>query len=196
MQKLAKKIVEVMKECGHVAKNGSNDYHHYDYAKAADVMAMVNDSLTKHGIMTTAETNLLEMREVTTSKGNSETLATVETIVTLIDSESGEILKIKGLGSGQDAGDKGIAKAQTQAIKYTFLSSFAIATGDDPEADTRVDEVMNNKTRARTSATTTKNKPVCHDCGVTITQRVADFSKSKFGKHLCMNCQKLRETAA
>ena len=142
MKNLAKKLVEVMKDCGHVSKNGSNDFHKYKYATAADVLSLVNDSLTKHGIMFAVDSNLIEMREVTTAKGNSERLATVETVVTLTDSDSGEQVKIKGLGSGQDAGDKSVMKAQTAAIKYAFLLSFAISTGDDPEADTHTDEVM------------------------------------------------------
>ena len=36
MQKIAKKFVEVMKECSHVAKNGTNDYHKYKYVTADD----------------------------------------------------------------------------------------------------------------------------------------------------------------
>ena len=32
MRKLAAKLVKVMAECSYVAKNGSNDFHHYKYA--------------------------------------------------------------------------------------------------------------------------------------------------------------------
>ncbi|MBR0289704.1 MAG: hypothetical protein IJQ82_12060 [Selenomonadaceae bacterium] len=56
-------------------------------------------------------------------------------VITLLDPDSGETLPIKGLGFGQDAGDKAVAKAQTMAIKYAYLNSLAIATNDDPEAD-------------------------------------------------------------
>ena len=38
--------------------------------------------------MSAVDSNLIEMREVTTAKGNSENLATVETIVTLTDPEA------------------------------------------------------------------------------------------------------------
>ena len=188
MQKLAKKFVDVMKECGHVAKNGENSFHNYKYATAADVLAMVNDSLTKHGIMTAVETNLLDMREVTTAKGNREILATVETVITFIDSDSGESTKIKGIGSGQDAGDKSVAKAQTQAIKYTYLDSFAIATDDDPEADIRVDEVMHSNK--------SKNSCVCDDCGKPISQKIADYSQNKFSRFLCFDCQRSQSNVA
>lgn len=37
-KKPAKKIVEVMRECSHVTKNGSNDFHRYKYATASDVL--------------------------------------------------------------------------------------------------------------------------------------------------------------
>lgn len=201
MKNLAKKMVEVMKECRHVAKSGTNNFHNYKYDTAADVLEMVNESLTKHGIFTTVETNFLELREVKTAKGNTEILASVETVVTLIDSDSGETATIKGVGSGQDAGDKSLAKAQTQALKYTYRNSFAIATGDDPEADTHTDEVMSgNRNSAQYNATTQKAKTSasysCSDCGAYISQKVADYSKSKFGKYLCMDCQKIFKHAA
>ena len=93
MKNLSKKFVEVMKDCGHVAKNGFNSFHNYKYATAADVLQLVNSALTKYGIMSAVETNLIEIREVTTTKGNSENLATVETVVTLTDSDSGDRLR-------------------------------------------------------------------------------------------------------
>lgn len=185
-----------MKDCSHVSKNGTNDFHHYDYATAADVLQMVNESLTKHGIASVVSTSLVDFRDVTTAKGNIEHLATVEVAVTLIDSESGESVIIKSLGSGQDAGDKACAKAQTMAIKYAYLTSFAIATGDDPEADSHTDEVMANNKNSSTNNFKTDNKLLCHDCGKPLSQNVANFSKSKFGKFLCMDCQKSQKAVA
>ena len=194
MKNLAKKLVDVMKDCGHVSKNGSNDFHKYKYATAADVLQLVNSALTKYGIMSAVETNLIEIREVRTTKGNSENLATVETTVILTDSDSGEQVKIKGLGSGQDAGDKSVMKAQTAAIKYAFLLSFAISTGDDPEADSHTDVVMTgNKNNFQP---TSHHSLTCSDCGKSISQKIADYSQAKFGKFLCYDCQQsLRKVA-
>ena len=210
MQKLAKKFVEVMRECSYIAKTGSNNFHNYKYATSADVMGKVNAALTKHGIASIVTPSLLSIQDVTTAKGNTERLATVEVSVTLIDSESGESFTIKGLGSGQDAGDKSIAKAQTMALKYCYMASLAIATGDDPEADSKTDEAMasyNPKTPIATTTTTppsrssnprtrTATKLVCHDCGSNISQKVADYSNSKFGKFLCYDCQHSQQNAA
>lgn len=145
MQKVAKKFVEIMRECSHVVKNGTNEFHKYKYATAADVLEKVNASLTKHGLASVVTPTLLNIQEVTTAKGNIERLASVEVTIMLIDSESGESLTLKGIGSGQDAGDKALAKAQTMALKYAYLASLAIATNDDPEADSKTDEAMNFK---------------------------------------------------
>ena len=194
MQNISKKFVEVMKDCSHVAKNGSNDFHKYKYATAADVLEKVNASLTKHGLATAVTPNILSTQQVSTAKGNVENLVTVEVVVTLIDPDSGETLTIKGLGSGQDAGDKAVAKAQTMAIKYAYLNSLAIATSDDPEADLHTDEV----TQPTTTPVRNKNPPAltCHDCGANITQRVADYSKNKFGRFLCFDCQRAQQSVA
>lgn len=194
MQKIAKKFVEVMRECSHVAKNGTNEFHRYKYATAADVLEKVNASLTKHGLASIVSPNLLNMQQVTTAKGNVEQLATVEVVITLIDSESGEILTLKGLGSGQDSSDKSVAKAQTMAMKYAYLNSLAIATSDDPEADFHTDEVMQPKPALIKN--NSANNPVCKDCGSAITQRVADYSKSKFGRFLCLDCQRNQKSVA
>ena len=194
MQNIAKKFVEVMRDCSHVAKNGSNDFHRYKYATAADVLEKVNASLTKHGLASGVTPNILNTQQISTAKGNVENLVTVEVVVTLIDPDSGETLTIKGLGSGQDAGDKAVAKAQTMAIKYAYLNSLAIATNDDPEAHQHTDEV----TQPTTTPVRNKNPPAltCHDCGANITQRVADFSKNKFGRLLCYDCQRSQQSVA
>lgn len=194
MQKIVKKFVEVMRDCSHVAKNGTNSFHQYKYATATDVLEKVNSSLTKHGLASVVTPNLLSMQQVTTAKGNIEQLATVEVTVTLIDADSGESLTLKGLGSGQDSGDKSVAKAQTMGIKYCYLNSLAIATLDDPEADMHTDEVMQPKSAPQKN--NSANSFTCHDCGSVISQKVADYSKSKFGRFLCLDCQRAKKSAA
>ena len=193
MQKIAKKFVEVMRECSHVAKNGTNDFHKYKYATASDVLEKVNAALTKHGIASVVTPSLLSMQEITTAKGNTERLATVEVTVTLIDSESGETLTLKGLGSGQDLSDKSVAKSQTMALKYCYLNSLAIATSDDPEADRHTDEVMQPPAQVKNNSA---NALTCHDCHSPISQKVADYSKTKFGRFLCLDCQRAKKSVA
>ena len=209
--KIAKKLLAVMAECAYVAKNGLNSFHKYKYATAEDVLQKVNESLTKNKIACVAVPELIEFTDVTNLKGNTEHLATVKVEITRIDGDSGEEVKIYGIGSGQDAGDKAVMKAQTAATKYAYMLSFCIATGDDPEADIKTDE--NNFAEPQSGATKqrpaankakVKSKPVpagneitCSACGEVISSdRVVEYSVAKFGYPLCMNCQKQANKAA
>lgn len=196
--KIAKKLVNVMIECGHIAKNGLNSYHQYKYATAEDVLLKVNTALTKNKIASVVIPEIASMVDVTNLKGNTEHLVTVNVQIKLIDSESGECVDLFGIGSGQDAGDKAIMKAQTAAIKYAYMMSLCIATGDDPEADTKTDEnssignkgskIVNN---VKKISTIRKSITVCANCGEEITSdRVVQFSMARYNKPLCMDCQK------
>lgn len=197
MQKLASKFIEVMRDCSHISKNGKNDFHGYKYATSADVLERVNASLVAHGIASIATPELLNVVDVTTAKGNVEHLATVRMDITLIDKESGEVLSIGGIGSGQDGGDKAVMKAQTAAIKYAYMLSLSISTGDDPEADYRTDEhaVMEAAT-SRANVARINTDRVCSACGIHITDKVQQFSMKRYGRALCMDCQKTIATTA
>lgn len=196
--KIAKKLVNVMIECGHIAKNGLNSYHQYKYATAEDVLLKVNSALTKNKIASVVIAEIASMVDVINLKGNTEHLVTVNVQIKLIDSESGECVDLFGIGSGQDAGDKAVMKAQTAAIKYAYMMSLCIATGNDPEADTKTDEnssignkgskIVNN---VKKISTIRKSITVCANCGEEITSdRVVQFSMARYNKPLCMDCQK------
>ena len=199
MQKLAKKLIAVMQECRYITKNGVNTFHKYKYATCADVLEMVNAAFVKHGIASITVPEVVDLHEVTTAKGSTEHIATVKITIKLVDADSGESLEISGMGSGQDSGDKAVMKAQTAAIKYAYLLSFAISTGDDPEADQRIDEsssassVLSSTSASRTFQQKQKTKGqvhACHECGEKLTDRVSAFSMQRFGRPLCMDCQK------
>ena len=197
MQKLASKFIEVMRDCSHISKNGKNDFHGYKYATSADVLERVNASLVAHGIASIATPELLNVVDVTTAKGNVEHLATIRMDITLIDKESGEVLSIGGIGSGQDGGDKAVMKAQTAAIKYAYMLSLSISTGDDPEADCRTDEhAAMEAATGRANVARINTKRVCSACGINITDKVQQFSMKRYGRALCMDCQKTIATTA
>ena len=205
--KIAKKLVAIMIDCAHIVKNGVNDFHKYKYATAEDVLQKVNEALTKNKIASFVEPEILEFKDVLNLKGNTEHLATVRVAITLIDSDSGESVQVIGMGSGQDAGDKAIMKAQTAAIKYAYMLSLCIATGDDPEADSKTDEnsfaaPQNAAVKPKPSAGKYKIQPAtkhasdgkvitCAGCGEVIaSDRVVEYSIAKFGQPFCIDCQK------
>ena len=186
MKAIAKKLVLVMADCAYVQKSGTNDFHRYRYATAADVLEKVNTSLVKHGVAVTAQAELIDLREVTTAKGNVERLATVRTTLTLIDADSGESMVCSGIGSGQDPSDKASMKACTASLKYAWLMTLTIATGDDPEADASVDQRM-----AGDAAKPKLPEPpmACSECGASITAGVQKVSTMRYKRPLCMGCQ-------
>lgn len=186
MKQIAKKLVQVMSDCAYLQKSGTNDFHRYKYATAADVLEKVNASLVKHGVAVTAQAELIDLREVTTAKGNVERLATVRTTLTLVDSDSGETMVCSGLGSGQDPGDKASMKACTASLKYAWMMTLAMATGDDPEADAGVDQRM----AAEAPKPKLPEPPMaCSECGASITVGVQKVSMMRFKRPLCMGCQ-------
>lgn len=214
MKSITKKFLEVMKECNFVEKNGTNSYHGYKYTTCADVLHKVNASLVKHGIVSVAVPELISLTDVKTNKGNIEKLATVQVNISLMDADSDESLCITGIGSGQDSGDKAVMKAETAAIKYAYLLSLAISTGNDPEADSRTDEntsmegsrntgsrnpfpmdFPNEKNTGFPRANPSPKTAVCVSCGVPISEKVRNYSMRQFGKPLCMDCQKRHMTA-
>ena len=90
-------------------------------------------------------------------------------------------------------------KAQTAAIKYAYMLSLCIATGDDPEADIKTDEnssIGNKGTKAvkadiKNIKQPAKNVVICANCGEEIkSERVIQYSIGKYNKPLCMSCQK------
>ena len=205
---LYEKLSLVMKSCSYIEKTGENTFHGYSYVTSSDVLERVNDALSSVGLITTVTPTLLDLREVQTAKGNIDKHATVSVTISIIDIENGGLVQISGIGSGQDSGDKAIMKAETAAIKYAYMLSFCIATGDDPEADTNTDlNTQNavhpnvNETRKRSNTSNTPKPSItddshCTDCGCAISSKVSNFSKQRYHMPLCMNCQRNHQASA
>jgi len=201
---LYEKLSLAMKSCSYIEKTGENTFHGYSYVTSSDVLERVNDALTSVGLITAVTPTLLDLREVQTAKGNIDKHATISVLISIIDVETGESVQISGIGSGQDNGDKAIMKAETAAIKYAYMLSFCIATGDDPEADNTTDlntldispkESITRQT-ARSNQRMVSDDLHCADCGCTISSKVSNFSKQRYHMPLCMNCQKNHQSVA
>ena len=194
MKSIAGKLVSVMAACSSVKKNGQNDFHHYKYATSADVLEKVNTALVKHNIASVVLPEVIASSDVLNNKGNNEHLVKVKVSITLIDTDSGEQLQLSGIGSGQDSGDKAVMKAQTAAIKYAYMLTLAMSTNDDPEADSKTDESMSVASGDR--AFRGQSDLVCSDCSASITAGIKQVSTNRFGRPLCMKCQKKAQGAA
>lgn len=136
-------VSAVMGEVGSVKKDGTNEFHRYKYATAADVMHKLQPLMAKHGLTILQHQRSLEFLQdgaalaiqyefhVMHSSGDKLELAAVHTGVAAARTSKGS------------PDDKAANKCHTAARKYFLLSLFQIPTGDydDADADGDVPEV-------------------------------------------------------
>jgi hypothetical protein len=120
-----------MAESGYVQKTGRNEYHQYSYASEADLMESLRPALVKHGLMLIPDIQRTDIQ-------GTRTFVYID--YTLCHTSGATFGPIGGIGEGMDKGDKALYKAITGAHKYMYYKLFAIATGDDPEADSTTDK--------------------------------------------------------
>jgi hypothetical protein len=136
------KLSSIMGELGSVEKKGFNKAQNYRFVRESDIVAALVPLLAKHHLILHT-TVVGHEREAlyTTQSGMTMWITTVKVDGTWIDGDTGETLPIATfIGTGADTGDKGVYKAMTGAEKYMLMKSFLISTGDDPEADEKVDK--------------------------------------------------------
>lgn len=138
--KIAAKILEVMQAVGYLQKDKENKEQHYKYLSTEHALEKINEALLKQKLITQSVYQVTESKEKPTKNGAIWQLVTVSCTLTIIDAESDEVLVNVAFGSGTDPGDKAVAKAQTQARKYAWLSALNIPVGDDPEEDSSTDK--------------------------------------------------------
>lgn len=194
---IARKLANVMHKCRYVQKDKKNEYLKYNYASSSTVLGRVNADCHEEGLAVIVSPQLVSHHEKTNRNGVIEDLATVQTVVTLLDIESGETLTFSGFGSGQDVGDKAVAKAQTMALKYSWMMTLCIATGDDPEAYILADELEetnNPKTiQEPKKADTTIQCPKCGSNATLIKTVYLDEFGTWVNECLCSNSKCIRK---
>ncbi len=142
-QKIAKKLNAIQAEVGYMAKGGKNEAQGYKFLADAQIMDKFNELFQKNKVMFLYSSKITGTQPTPSAK---QTLTNVEVIYEFYDTESGESIAGVAAGQGTDPSDKGIYKAITGAIKYIFMKTFLIPTGDDPENDSK-------EPKAKTSAT-------------------------------------------
>jgi len=136
-QTLASKLAEVMGEVGYVQKDAINTFSNYNYASLKAVLLKVNPALSKRGIAVSSHAEVISQTRIPGKHGDNN-LAVVR--IELDFTDGIDTIHSEGLGSGLDAGDKAIMKANAAGMKYALAGPFLIAWGDDPEADTSTDD--------------------------------------------------------
>lgn len=159
-QKLAAKLVDILKELGSVEKKGYNQNQRYHYMREVDVLEALKAQLVAKKIILLTSSKHVETKEKAKIDKNEnkvvEFVTTVSTTHTFIDSDSGETLSIDSVGQGYDSLDKGASKAITAATKYALMKTFMIS---DEGADIENDGVSQQAPVAAPAGPRTFNKP-------------------------------------
>lgn len=147
---IAQKILKVAGDIGSIKKSGFNAHQKYHYPTEKDINDAVKPALEKHGVAhywSVVDTELLKDGQ----------FAVAYTEHTFTDTDSGESITLKAIGTGADKGDKALYKAYTGAAKYIFSKMFLIDTDDDPEKD--AGEVVTAGSKKPTTGMMNKPKP-------------------------------------
>lgn len=152
--KLYTKLAKASAAITSVQKLGRNQEQKYDYVTDADVAHAVRSACLDAGVfvgMGSAK-RLCPPDEIVSKHGTKGLREFVEATVDFIDAETGQAHSVMSIGTGQDYGDKAMAKAITSAVKYALLKGLCLPTGDDPEGDEETDR--NPATTAPTKVST------------------------------------------
>jgi hypothetical protein len=138
------KLADVLGKVERVPKKGRNRAQNYDFVTESDLVDFVRPLLAERMLFLHQSIITHERQDLyKTQSGNMMMLTTVTVDFTWADGETGETLPPQRfMGYGADTGDKGLPKALTSATKYLMLKTFLISTGDDPEADEKVDKAQ------------------------------------------------------
>ncbi len=118
-----------------VLRGGRNQTQNYRYAQESDWYDAITPALEENGLVIFASAGEpIDLGARTTRKGNMEYAYGVPGRVRLIHT-SAQWVEVTASGHGQDAGDKGVYKAQTGLKKYLYALLFMLPTTDDPERD-------------------------------------------------------------
>lgn len=119
---VAKKIMAVSKEIGHIEKGGFNQHFKFKFQAWEDVLPAVRNACLNNGLAI-----LPSVTDVQVQGDRS----IVKMDVRFEDAETGDHLTLQWAGEAKDAQDKGVQKAITSGFKYLLLKAFLIPSEEE-----------------------------------------------------------------
>lgn len=138
------------------------------------VLRVVRSLLIKNRILVTTNVMSHEFHD-------SSNMAVASVRVTFVDVDNPEDkYSVDMFGYGLDTQDKGPGKAISYAVKYAFLKTFMMQTGDDPENDSIEREELKNK-KEELRKTAESSSQVAGKSQLEIAQKTLKILVSKIG---------------
>lgn len=187
--KLAMALCLFQGEVSNPKNIADNPYFKSKYAPLSEVINVAKPLMAKHGL------SVLQ-----SPSGDGERIV----ITTLLMHSSGEWIEGDPLVLKADkVTAQGAGSAITYGRRYALSAILGIASEEDDDANHATGNGEKAKTNKNpkgkevtTPETSTMAEGKCSECGNTINGAVKTFSEKKFGKPLCMGCQKKQDVGA
>lgn len=116
----------------------------YKAVREIDILNAVKPLEEKYGIYSYPfDRQVIESKQVQGYSEKQNNFLRVEVTYRFVNVDvPSEFIEVKSYGDGIDSQDKAPGKALTYADKYALLKAYKIATGDDPDENTKSDEEL------------------------------------------------------
>lgn len=130
------KILKLQESISYIQKQGENKFDNYKYVREADVKDKFRKEMVSLELILESKFSDLTLERYVNANGKIKFSASVKWSYRIIDVDNSAMcLEGVSYGTGTDAGDKAVFKAQTGAIKSGLMGNFLVPSGDEPEVD-------------------------------------------------------------
>lgn len=131
--------------------SGEGTKFSYTYVSPENILSKFNPLFIEYKLQITPFIRYVRHKEfvVDTQKGPSpKLLHIIHMTIVIVDTDTGEEARIPWLAEGENGVDKGYGSALTYGLRYWFLHTFQIPTGeDDPDARKEQADAVNYHAR-------------------------------------------------
>lgn len=150
------RIHKVMQDVSYIQKEDKKVNNQYTFVSHDAVTRKIRAAMVEHGIITAWNVDKCEVTKQRAIKWDNYKKANIEYDIYIAnatlsarfinaDNKDDFIDTAGWMGTGIDQGDKAVGKAYSYAKKYCLLNNFMLETGDDPERDTEVYEIIEQR---------------------------------------------------
>lgn len=129
-------LAKIRSELDWMSKEWENEQQGYSYFSDDQISRVFRWLFNKYGVAFLYSSKITGCREISpTRSGTKQFITDVLVEYKFVDIDDGSMIEWTACWSWNDTGDKWVYKAITWAVKYIFMKTFQISTGDDPEKD-------------------------------------------------------------
>jgi hypothetical protein len=175
ISKISAALLLAQKEISGAKKGATNPFFKMKYSDLGSVMEACKDAFNNHGISVIQPIELIDG---------------INVVKTILLHESGEyITSSMKVSCKNPENPQEMGSAITYAKRYALQAlAFIPSEDDDGEVATKPSRPVAEP--VKTYPTPTGLTLKCEDCGKAVPEKSASFSKSRFGKEACFDCQK------